>query len=50
MKRFVEGADRDQPRLFPECLEAMLTHQKRPRGVQHAKAPLSCRDLHQRRS
>lgn len=21
MKRFVEGADRDQPTLFPECLE-----------------------------
>lgn len=21
MKRFVKGADRDQPTLFPECLE-----------------------------
>ena len=116
MKRFVEGADRDQTTLFPECLEdwvdennpvrvidvfvdnldladlgfagvdpqstgrpsyhpavllklyvygylnavqssrrlerdptpswprhAMLTHQKCPGGVQHAKTPLSCR-------
>jgi hypothetical protein len=44
MRRFVEGTDRGQSTLFPECLEDWICEDNHPRRVteqtEHSHAPL----------
>jgi hypothetical protein len=44
MKRFVEGADRGQSTLFPECLEDWIGEDN-PVRVIHAATSQECRAL-----